>query len=155
MTLNFYSMKLIYLAHPIGGNVSGNIMRLSRIIRYINLKHHDIIPFAPYISDLLAMNDGDESERSRGFMNNRHYFDHKIIDALWICGNITSGVAAEMNWALQNKIPVINMADVFDQIIEINETRPDYHINGTDGIEFKVCGRCSRILDVELENKKQ
>ena len=51
------TMKIAYIAHPVAGDVSGNIEKILKIVRDINLTMPDVVPFVPYMADLLAMND--------------------------------------------------------------------------------------------------
>lgn len=93
-------MKIVYICHPISGDVEGNVEKIKKIIRHINMTTPDVVPFAPYLGDILAMNDAVPSERARGIKNDKVFFERKIIDELWVCSNtITSGMDAEIKLA--------------------------------------------------------
>lgn len=76
--------KIIYIAHPVGGNVKGNLTKIKHIVREVNLAMPGIIPFCPYWVDCHALNDTVSEERARGMRNNYEYFRRKIIDELWL-----------------------------------------------------------------------
>lgn len=97
--------KIVYIAHPIGGDVEGNIQKIKEIVRGINLREPDVVPFAPYLSDVLALDDDIPEHRTRGFANNKRIFDSGIIDELWVYG-ASEGVEEEINWAIKQSIPI-------------------------------------------------
>jgi len=55
-------MRICYIAHPISGDVKGNIKKVIKIVREINLAHPDVVPFVPYLSDLYALDDNNPDE---------------------------------------------------------------------------------------------
>jgi len=98
--------KIIYIAHPIGGDVTNNCNSVLNIIKYLNLTDSNIVPFAPYIVDILALDDNDPEQRARGFENNKRLFD--FVDEIWLYGGrISSGMQTEIDWAREKSIPVI------------------------------------------------
>lgn len=40
-------MKTAYIAHPVSGDVKGNVEKIIAIVRHINLTEPDIVPFVP------------------------------------------------------------------------------------------------------------
>ena len=62
-------MKIVYIAHPLSGDIEGNLSKVSDIIRYINLTEPDILPFAHYFVDCHALDDTIPEERERGIKN--------------------------------------------------------------------------------------
>jgi hypothetical protein len=100
-------MKIAYIAHPISGDVSGNLEKIYKIIRKINMEEPDIVPFAPYVSDLLSLDDNIPEERARGFANNKVFFEKGIVEELRLYGVIKShGMLEEENWCKEFNIPV-------------------------------------------------
>lgn len=105
-------MKVIYIAHPVSGNVDGNITKILKIVRLLNLSNPDIVPFAPYVTDLLALDDKDAAERERGIKNNTALFINGAIDEVWLYGDrISSGMKAEIELAKSCNIPVVSKTD--------------------------------------------
>lgn len=100
-------MKVVYIAHPIGGDVDLNLKKLFEIIKEINLNHPDVVPFAPYIADVLSMDDNNKEERARGFVNNKEHFIRRNFDELWYYG-ISAGVQTEIRWCQELKIPYVS-----------------------------------------------
>lgn len=103
-------MKLVYIAHPIGGDASANVAKVLAIVKEINLTRPDLQPFAPYIVDVLAMDDSVAVERERGFRNNRMlFFRPGAIDVLYLCGDrISEGMEQEILWALALGIKIVD-----------------------------------------------
>lgn len=102
-------MKIVYIAHPISGDVQGNLDKIKGIIREINLTRQDIVPFAPYFIDCHCLNDFDAMERRRGIKNNTAYFTKGVIDEVWLYGHkISEGMEHEIALAESLDIPVID-----------------------------------------------
>ena len=67
-------MKIVYIAHPIGGDVENNLEKVRQIVRKLNLERQDIVPFAPYWLDCHALDDNNPQERERGIKNDKTFF---------------------------------------------------------------------------------
>ena len=101
-------MKIVFIAHPISGDVKGNLKEIIDIVRYINITYPDVVPFAPYWVDCHALNDDIPEERQRGIKNDTEYFNRKAFDELWVCGDIIStGMKNEIEFASKLGIPII------------------------------------------------
>lgn len=102
--------KIVYIAHPVAGDISGNMQRIVKILRDINLSGKDVVPFAPYLQDLLALDDNKPAERAIGIRNGIAILKSGIIDELWIYGPcISGGMKAEIDLAYELNIPIIIM----------------------------------------------
>lgn len=101
-------MKVVYIAHPIGGDVENNIKKIIEICRQINLTEPDVTPFVPYLSDLYALDDSKLEERERGFKNNFTLLKKGFIDEIWLYGyRISNGMRAEINVCYEFGIKVV------------------------------------------------
>jgi len=100
--------KIVYIAHPIGGDVENNIKKVVAICREVNLTEPNIIPFVPYLSDLYALNDEIPVERERGLSNGLFMLKKGFIDEIWLYGDrISNGMRAEINICLEVGIKVV------------------------------------------------
>lgn len=99
--------KVVYIAHPISGDVRGNMEKVAKIIRDIAMNDRMTIPFAPYFSMLAAFDDIIPEERERGMVNNLEFFSKGFIDELWIYGEPTKGMQMEIAMANEFNIPII------------------------------------------------
>ena len=103
-------MKIAYIAHPVSGDIAGNIEKILAIVKRINLERTDVVPFAPYIMDLLCLDDNDPEQRTRGISNDIAILRSGLVDELWIYGpKITGGMQAEIDLAWELNIPVLVM----------------------------------------------
>ena len=107
-------MKIIYLAHPIGAptkeGIEANLADLRRIVRFINLNYHDVVPFVPYYADIVSMDDNIPTEREKGIKNDKSILESGIVNELWLTGDrISDGMIAEQHIAWIEMIPVIDM----------------------------------------------
>lgn len=101
-------MKIVYIAHPISGDVQGNIERIVKIIERINVMEPGIVPFAPYLGDCMAVRDDDPEMRRRGIQNNHELILRGFIDEIWLFGDkISKGMWDEAYLAFHNGIAVI------------------------------------------------
>ena len=101
-------MKIVYIAHPISGDVSANVQKILAIVKEINMEMPNVVPFVPYLADVLTLNDDLMKERLRGLRNCFAVLSSGIVDELWLYGKaVTRGMRAEIDLALENRIPVI------------------------------------------------
>lgn len=110
-------MKVAYIAHPVSGDVKGNIAKIIAIVREINLTEPDVIPFVPYLADLYALDDNNPAERQRGIKNDIALLKRGFIDELRLYGNrISNGMRAEIDLAEEMDIPVLGMSLAMEKI---------------------------------------
>lgn len=65
-----------YMAHPVGGDVTGNLERADRWLTFLRRGFPDIAVIAPWIASIKAgENDADPEQRERG-----------LLDAVAVCG---------------------------------------------------------------------
>lgn len=103
-------MKIAYIAHPIGGDVENNLIRIRAIVRRINLTEPETVPFAPYYADVLSMDDEKPIERARGIKNDLELIKRLRPDELRLYGNrISVGMYEEIRLAAPLGIPIIAM----------------------------------------------
>lgn len=101
------SKKIIYIAHPIANDVQENIKSVLAIVRQLSIEN-EVIPFAPYIVDVQALDDSNPSEREIGFEHNKAIFQSGIIDEVWLYGGrISNGMQSEIEWANELNIKVV------------------------------------------------
>ncbi len=105
-------MKIAYIAHPVGGDVKNNLSKVREIVREINLKEPEVVPFAPYYLDCFALNDDIPEERARGIKNDSFLINKGFIDELRLYGyRISDGMAAEVELAHKLGITVRPMTN--------------------------------------------
>ena len=99
--------KVVYIAHPVKGDIEGNKRRVLDICREIHTKSKNIIPTAPYITTLLYLDDNKSKERRLGIEANKKLFENGGFDELWLCGTrISEGMKEEVEWCLKLDIPI-------------------------------------------------
>lgn len=116
--------KIVYIAHPISGDIDANLKDLARILRIINtdsifgtrvcymddiFNFSNIIPIAPYYADIVSLDDNNPIERKRGIENDIAIIETGVFDELWLTGtHISLGMKEEIKlFVLQGK-PVID-----------------------------------------------
>jgi hypothetical protein len=105
-------MKVVYIAHPISGDVEQNLKRIEAIGRHINLTEPDVVPFAHYFFDCYALDDNIPEERERGIKNDIALMRKGFIEEVRLYGDrISTGMSHEIDLALELKIEVIAMTE--------------------------------------------
>lgn len=100
--------KTVYVAHPIGGDVEGNMAELLKILRRINLEERNVVPCAPYVADVLSLRDEAGEEREKGLRNCEALIATGMFDELRVYGGrITEGIGREIAIAEAAGIPVV------------------------------------------------
>lgn len=99
--------NIVYIAHPIGGNVLANLMKVAAIVRTVNMNSESVVPFVPYFADCVALDDGNPAERKRGIENGLAVLTSGCVDEVWLYGDgISEGMRSEIEVARRNGIPV-------------------------------------------------
>ena len=89
--------KIVYIAHPISGNIDENLADIIRIIRKINDLFSDVVPCAPYYADILSLDDTKPLERKRGIDNDIAMITSGVFEELWLTGtHISFGMNEEI-----------------------------------------------------------
>lgn len=97
--------KVVYIAHPIGGDIDKNIEKVLKIYRELSLAG-EVVPFVPYLASLRALDDSVSKERAVGMAHNDVLFARKLFDELWVYG-MSPGVEHEIRMAEENDILVV------------------------------------------------
>lgn len=105
-------MKVAYIAHPISGDIKGNLKRIEAIGRQINLEEPEVVPFAHYFFDCYALDDDIPEERERGIKNDIALMRKGFIDEVRLYGNrISTGMSHEVDLAVELGIEVVPMTE--------------------------------------------
>lgn len=98
---------LVYIAHPVSGRTNANIIHASKWFRWA-AKLETVIPVAPYIATVMALDDGNPDERLTGMAISGRIL--RMCDEVWLCGyEISPGMNEEMQAARSHGIPVVDL----------------------------------------------
>lgn len=98
-------IKTVFIAHPLRGDVAGNIKRVRSICK--ELHSETLIPYVPYLATIQYLSDDISEERWLGMMANNELLFRKFIDEVWLYGDqISAGMAMEVRIAHKLNIPV-------------------------------------------------
>jgi hypothetical protein len=93
------SRMMIYVAHPIGGDVENNISNVKRWIRWLMIGEPSVCFVAPYVTSIEAgASDGDPIQRRRGMLDNFAVLDRSDGIAL-VGGRLSIGMNEELAYA--------------------------------------------------------
>lgn len=109
--------KIVYIAHPIGGDIEANLKDLFRILRIINMNPNpltgynfeNVIPVAPYVAYIYSLDDNNALERKRGIDNDIALILTGVFKELWLTGDkISRGMEEEVKLFRALGKPIIN-----------------------------------------------
>lgn len=101
--------KIVYIAHPISGDVEGNLAKIAEIYRDVSRARPDVVPFVPYFATCTALDDSEPLDRQLGIMHNVELFKRGMIDELWLFGPcISNGMKHEIEMAEELGILVVD-----------------------------------------------
>lgn len=101
--------KIVYIAHPIGGDVVANLRHLREVLRRVNHLYPDVVPFCPYYANVVSLDDHDPDDRAKGLLNGQAVIRSGIADECWLTGwKMTSGMRTEVATFEEMGVPVIN-----------------------------------------------
>lgn len=99
-------VKTVFVAHPISGDVKGNMKKVLKICAKIHTRN--VVPVAPYLIALQYLNDHVVEDRALGIIANHECFYRGFVDELWLYGDyISAGMIEEIKLAREVGIPVI------------------------------------------------
>lgn len=144
-------MKIVYIAHPIGGDVKNNLRKIIAIVRDINLKHNDIMPMAHHVVDCLALNDDIPEERERGLLNGKEILCKGVCDELWLYGNkVSQGMIDEINIFTGQRRPIVPKTKETQKYCDKNLTYYQGYIKeDLDGKISETADHSRGLADVE------
>lgn len=126
-------MKVVFIAHPIADRtyadgtrktVQEHVEDIIDIVIEINLSMPDVVPFVPYIADVIALNDANEEQRNRGIKNGMELFERKVFDEVWVYGKeLSTGVRNEVEKAMELGIPVLFKGEYDVSFFEFSNKR--------------------------------
>jgi hypothetical protein len=98
--------KLVFIAHPIRGDVASNMKKVFAICEQVHKEGHT--PIAPYLIAPTHSNDEVLKNRELGVWANLTTFEHGYVDELWLYGDrISEGMKIEVALAKKLGIPVV------------------------------------------------
>jgi len=111
--------KVVFVAHPVSGDISGNVKKILDICKQIHTKQ--VIPCASYLVSLQYLNDEITEDRELGIEANLECFHRGYIDEVWLFGDhISKGMEREIELARKLNIPIVAKTPAIENIIKIN-----------------------------------
>ena len=124
--------KIVYIAHPIGGDVVRNLARVEEIFRKLT-DRSEVVPFTPYIQGFKHLDDSIPEHRQLGMLNNKAFFIKKSFDELWLYGTeISKGMWEEIKWAEENGIKVVAKAIGTHDDLDTGNSKKKFELSDDD-----------------------
>ena len=100
-------MKVIYMAHPVSGDVAQNLEHAREWYAYF-IRNYDVAIIADWIITCMVLDDDNPDDRARGLAADLAAIPR--VDELWLCGpHISSGMLKEAQMAHAEGIVVRNL----------------------------------------------
>lgn len=91
-------MLVVYMAHPVAGDVEGNLRRARQWVRWLE-HNYPVAVVATWITECEIWDDGDPLQREAGMARNFAVIEK--CDAVWLVGGrLSNGMAREREHAL-------------------------------------------------------
>jgi hypothetical protein len=92
--------EVAYIAHPIAGDVYGNIQEILKIVNEIYVNEPGVTPFTPYLAGIMTGTEDTPETRERGLKEDEFYISSGIVTSVRLYGTkISSGMEREINRA--------------------------------------------------------
>jgi hypothetical protein len=123
--------KMVFIAHPISGDVENNCRKVLEICRQIHTK--DVIPVFPRFTWCQYLTDSPE-DKELALAVAEAYFRSGAVDELWVYGDVLSeGMKKEIWLAQKLGIKVVPMSEITAEDIEALNTPCDCNTPGFIG----------------------
>lgn len=103
-------MKVIYLCHPVSGDVPANLARAKRWVRWVE-SNHPVAVVASWITECEIWDDDDPEQRAAGLIRDLAVLER--CDEVWLVGGrISHGMEIESAHARQHGIRVVSLVEL-------------------------------------------
>lgn len=110
-------MNVVYLAHPVAGDVEANLARARRWFRWATENYPSMALVAPWIVGCELWDDADPIQRSRGMARNFAVID-VCDDVLLVGGRVSPGMLEEARFAEAVGVRVWDLTHLGDEPVE-------------------------------------
>jgi len=101
------SKRVIYMAHPVSGDVEANLARARRWLLWIYREHPDTAVVCNWILDCEILDDSNPDDRSMGLRHDLAIIER--VDAVWLVGGrVSEGMQAEADHAATVGVDVVD-----------------------------------------------
>jgi len=101
-------MLVVYMAHPVSGDVEGNLAKARVLVRELEETHPDVAIVASWITECEVWDDANPIERAAGLRRDMAVIG--VCHELWLVGpHVSGGMAMERDHAMALGIPVRNI----------------------------------------------
>jgi hypothetical protein len=103
-------MKVIYLCHPVSGDVAGNLANAKLWVRWVE-ENYPVAVVASWITECEIWDDDNPEHRKAGLARDLAVIER--CDAVWLVGGrISSGMAAEAAHAEKFGLPINDLTNL-------------------------------------------
>lgn len=100
-------MKVVYMAHPVSGDIPGNLAKARRWVRFLE-RTYDVAVVASWITECEIWDDTNPAHRAAGLKRDLAVL--RRCDELWLVGpQISKGMRFEAEHAKAHSIPIRDM----------------------------------------------
>jgi hypothetical protein len=107
-------MRVIYLCHPVSGDVETNLARAQRWVRWIYDHYPGIAVLCMWIIDCKVLDDSNPDHRAVGLEHDFAILER--CDEIWaVGGRVSSGMAMEIAHGLGHNVPFLDLTPLGEE----------------------------------------
>ena len=108
------SGRVIYLCHPVSGDVEANLARARRWLRWIYDTRPGIAVLCQWVLDCEVLDDNVPEHRAAGL---QHDFDiiERCVEIWAVGGRCSGGMGMEIEHALRHSVPLLDLTKVGEE----------------------------------------
>lgn len=99
---------IFFVAHPVGGDVAGNLARTFRWLRWLTETHPYRIYTVPWVAEVMTFDDANPSERAASIERNRAIIG-RCDGIVLVGGRISTGMSIELAAAQAHQLDVLDL----------------------------------------------
>lgn len=100
-------MKVVYMCHPVAGDIKGNLARAKRWLRWLE-ENYPIAIVASWITECEVWDDNNPEQRAAGLERDKAVLE-RCDGIVLVGGRISNGMAIERAHAESKGLPVTDM----------------------------------------------
>lgn len=109
-------LKTVFIAHPISGDIEGNIKKVLEICKGLNSAK--VLPIFPSFLWRQYLPSDGITKHIAGLVNNE-YFERGMVDEVWLFGEtISEGMKKEIYLAQSYGIPIIPQNEIIEKLLK-------------------------------------
>lgn len=106
--------RVVYLCHPVSGDVAGNLERTRRWVRWVYDNVPGVVVLCMWVVDCEVLDDANPEHRALGFEHDLAVVER--CDEIWaVSGRISHGMSLEIAHAREHGVPLLDLTPLGEE----------------------------------------